>query len=415
MSAQPVFTVYHASKEQSMGLDGGTTRGIGTIAVHAGERPPHPDFTPTSTPIYLSTSYSYSDSATSDAIFGNERPGYVYTRYGNPTTQALETAIAELEGAEAAVAFASGMAATHTAILNEVKAGSRIVAARELYGASASVLTTLFSSLAIETTFVDIFDLDAVAKVVEEQRPRVLFFETISNPLVRVADIRGLVAIAGRVRATVIVDNTFASPLLVNPLVHGAHVVVHSTTKYLSGHGDVTGGAIATDVDRAFELRELAKLTGAIAGPFEAWLTLRGIKTLPLRVTKQSENAGAIASWLAQHPRVSRVNYPGLSASGEMDGQFNSALRGGMLSFEIAGAGKNEAYRFLDALRLCVPATTLGDVYTLALYPPMSSHRGMEPSDRAAIGIGDGLIRLSIGIEDVEDVIADLDQALNAT
>jgi cystathionine gamma-synthase/methionine-gamma-lyase len=306
------------------------------------------------------------------------------------------------------------MAAIHTAILNEVKAGSRIVAARELYGATSAVLVNLFASLDVETTFVDVFDLAAVAAVVEEIRPRVLLFETISNPLVRVADIGGLAEIARRVRATVIVDNTFASPLLVNPLRHGAHVVVHSTTKYLGGHGDVTGGAIATDADRAYELRELAKLTGGIAGPFDAWLTLRGIKTLPLRVTRQSENAAAVAGWLAAEPRIERVHYPGLIELGAATGQFNSDLRGGMLSFEIAGAGCAEAHRFLESLRLCVPATTLGDVFTLVLYPPMSSHRGVEPEQRAAIGINDGLLRLSVGIEDTEDIIADLKQALDA-
>jgi len=397
-----------------MALVFNSERGFGTTAVHAGERPPTPDFVPTTTPIYLSTSFSYEDAATSEAVFGNERPGYVYTRYGNPTTRALETAIAALEGAEDAIAFSSGMAAIHNAILNEVKVGSHIVAARELYGASTASLINLFATIGVETTFVDIFDLAAVRAVVEEIRPRVLFFETISNPLVRVSDIVGLVEIARSVRATVIVDNSFASPLLVNPIRLGAQVVVHSTTKYLSGHGDVTGGAIATDLERSFELRELAKLTGGIAGPFEAWLTLRGIKTLPLRVTKQSENAAAVARWLTTQLAIARVYYPGLTDLGPAEAQFNSELRGGMLAFDLTGGGATRAHRFLDLLTLCVPATTLGDVYSLVLYPPMSSHRGMEPHELAAIGIGDGLLRLSVGIEDVEDIIADLGQALRA-
>jgi cystathionine beta-lyase/cystathionine gamma-synthase len=389
-------------------------RGFATTAVHAGERPARPDFTPTVTPIYLSNSFSYDDTGTSDAVFANERAGYVYTRYGNPTTRALEVAIAELEGTEDAIVFASGMAAIHTAVLNEVRAGSRIVAARELYGATTAVLVNLFASLDVETTFVDIFDLSAVAAAVETVRPRVLLFETISNPLVRVADVAGLAEIARRVRATVIVDNTFASPVLINPVRFGADVVIHSTTKYLGGHGDVTGGAIATDAGRTQDLRELAKLTGGIAGPFEAWLTLRGVKTLSLRVNKQCENAAHVARWLARHPKVARVHYPGLIDLGPAGKQFNSPLRGGMLSFEIADAGCEEAHKFLEALHLCVPATTLGDVYSLVLYPPMSSHRGMDPAERAAIGIGDGLLRLSVGIEDVEDIIADLDQALSA-
>jgi cystathionine gamma-synthase/methionine-gamma-lyase len=390
------------------------SQSFATRAVHAGERPARPDFVPTTTPIYLTNSFSYPDAGISDAIFGGERPGYVYTRYGNPTIQALETAIAELEGAEEAIVFSSGMAAIHTAVLNSVRAGSKIVAAKQLYGASASVLTTVFSSLGVETVFVDLFDLEEVERVMLSVKPRVLFFESIANPLVQVADIPALVAIAKSARATTIVDNTFASPVLINPIKLGVDAVVHSTTKYLSGHGDVTGGAIATDIDRAYELREMVKLTGGISGPFEAWLTLRGIKTLPLRVTRQSENACLVANWLAKSPRISKVYYPGPDDLGEANGQFNSSLRGGMLSFEIAGAGQATAHRFLDELKLCVPATTLGDVYSLVLYPLMSTHRGLSEEEQRESGITAGLLRLSVGIEDPADIIADLDQALNA-
>jgi cystathionine gamma-synthase/methionine-gamma-lyase len=390
-------------------------QGFATRAVHAGERPPRPEFVPTTTPIYLSNSFSYPEADTSEAVFAGERGGYVYTRYGNPTIQALETAIAELEGAEEAVIFSSGMAAIHTAVLNSVRAGSKIVAAKQLYGASASVLTTVFASLGIETVFVDLYDLEEVERVVLEVKPRVLYFESIANPLVQVADIRRLVAIAKQVRATTIVDNTFASPVLINPLKLGVDIVVHSSTKYLSGHGDVTGGAIATDFERAYEIREMVKLTGGISGPFEAWLTLRGIKTLPLRMKRQSDNACLVANWLSRHPKVSKVHYPGLVDLGDVSQQFNSSDRGGMLSFEIAGAAQREAHRFLDAVKVCVPATTLGDVYSLVLYPLMSTHRGLEPDEQRATGITAGLLRLSVGIEDPADIIADLDQALNAT
>jgi cystathionine gamma-synthase/methionine-gamma-lyase len=202
--------------------------------------------------------------------------------------------------------------------------------------------------------------------------------------------------------------------LLVNPAHFGVDAVVHSSTKYLGGHGDVTGGVIATDWGRAAELRELNKLTGAILGPFESWLTLRGLKTLSLRVPRQSENAAAIAAWLADHPSVSAVYYPGLCDLGRANGQFNSELRGGMVSFEIAGAGKEQVFRFMEALRICVTATTLGDVYSLVLSPPSSSHRALTPDQRAEIGIGDGLVRLSVGIEDFGDIISDLEQALHA-
>lgn len=383
--------------------------GFASRAVHAGERAERPTFTPTVTPIYPSSSFFY-DAATSDAVFGGEQPGYVYTRYGNPTTHALETAIAALEGTEDAVAFSSGMAALHAAILCDVKAGARVVAARALYGATAALLTNIFATLGVQTTFVDIFDLAEVERVVQEVKPRVLLFETISNPLVRVADIPALVEIARSVRATVVVDNTFASPVLVNPVRFGADVVVHSTTKYLGGHGDVTGGVVATSSDRAFELLELAKLTGAIPGPFESWLTLRGVKTLPLRVRQQCHNAATIARWLQDHPRIAAVHYPGLAAG--VPDIFNSHHRGGVLAFEIAGANQATVFALLDALKLCQPATTLGDVYTLVLYPPMSTHRGLTPEERAEAGICDGLVRLSAGIEDAEDIIADLDQAL---
>ncbi len=394
--------------------DRSPARGFASRAVHAGERAPKPDFTPTVTPIYPTSSFFYDETETLDAVFGNEREGYVYTRYGNPTTRALETAVASLEGAEDAVAYASGMAAIHAAILHEVQAGSRVVAARDVYGATYAVLTKLFAQLGVQTTFVDILDLDALATTIQEVKPDLVAFETISNPLLRVPDIAAIAALVHGQGVRLMVDNTFASPYLVNPIRHGADVVVHSTTKYLGGHGDVTGGVIATTRERAAALREQSKLTGPTLGPFEAWLTLRGIKTLPLRVRRQSESAARVATWLADHPAIAKVNYPGQSDLGAAANVFNDELRGGMVSFEVAGTGQAEIFRFFQALRLCVPATTLGDVYTLVLHPAMSSHRALTPEQRAEVGIADGLVRLSVGIEDVEDITADLDQALRA-
>jgi cystathionine gamma-synthase/methionine-gamma-lyase len=306
------------------------------------------------------------------------------------------------------------MAAVHAAILSQVQAGNRIVAARDCYGATSAVLNNVFATLGVKTTYVDILDLDRLEEVVAEQRPRLITCETISNPLVRVTDIAGVAAIAKRHRAKLMVDNTFATPVLVNPAALGAHLVVHSATKYLGGHGDVTGGVIAADAETVHELYELNKLTGAVLGPFEAWLTLRGLKTLPLRFRQQCASAATIANWLSAHPAVERVYFPGLAELGPATAQFNGPERGAMLSFDIKDGGRDEVFRFMEAVTLCLPATTLGDVYSLVLYPPISSHRALTPEQRAEIGIRDSLVRLSVGIEDVEDIIADLDQALAA-
>jgi cystathionine gamma-synthase len=328
--------------------------------------------------------------------------------------RALEVAVATLEGTEDALAFGSGMAALLAAILVEVQAGNRIIAARDLYGATQAMLGNVFGTLGVRTTFVDVLDLDEVARVMAEARPRVLLLETLSNPLVHVADLPALVEIAKRHRARTVVDNTFATPLLVNPARFGVDTVVHSTTKYLGGHGDATGGIVATTSNRVLELTELHKLTGGVLGPFEAWLTLRGVKTLSLRMQRQCENAAALAAWLSCHPRVARVYYPTLSPLGNAERIFNGDLRGGIVAFDIAGAAQETVFAFLRALRICLPVTTLGDVYTTVLYPPMSTHRALSPAERTAAGIGDGLVRLSAGIEDVADLIEDLDQALSA-
>lgn len=388
--------------------------GFASRAVHAGERAPRPDFTPTSTPIYPATAFVYDDTATLDAVFGNERPGFVYTRHGNPTTSALEAAIASLEGTEDAVAFSSGMAAVNAAILQGARSGDHVVAAADLYGASYAVLGTLLPTLGIRATFVDVGDLDAVAATAREVRPSLIYLETISNPLMRVADIPALAGIARSVGARLAVDNTFASPWLVNPARLGADLVIHSTTKYLGGHGDVTGGAIAARRETADELRTLVKLLGASPGPFDSWLAMRGLKTLPLRMRQQSENAAIVAHMLEQDSRVTRVYYPGLSDPGVSALVFARPERGGMLSFEIREAGTRQVFAFLEALTMIVPATTLGDVSSLVLYPAISSHRTVPAEERARLGITDSLVRVSVGIEDVEDILSDIDQALSA-
>ena len=393
-------------------------RSIFTRAVHAGERGPRPDFTPVSTPIQHSVGYLYDDMKDLDGIFGGERPGYVYPRYGSPTVSAFERAIAELEGAEDAVAFASGMGAVHAGLLGAgVSAGKAVVAAADVYGATYALLERTFTGLGVQVRFVDITDLDQVARSIAEMRPVVLLCEIISNPLMKVADVPSLAEMAHRAGASLIVDSTFATPYLFRPLEHGADYAVHSATKYLGGHGDVMAGVVACSSRRGLDLRERQKLLGANLGPQEAWLALRGLKTLPLRMRQHCANAQAVAEWLAGREAIAQVNYPGLPDHPQhavAARLFEGSGFGGMLSFELCDAGQPEVFAFMEALDLVLPATTLGDVYSLTLYPAHSSHRQVAPEVRARIGIGDGLVRLSVGIEEVDDIIADLARALES-
>jgi cystathionine gamma-synthase/methionine-gamma-lyase len=387
-----------------------------TRAVHAGERAPRPDYTPVVAPIHPTVGYLYDSMDDLDAIFATTREGYVYPRYGSPTVAAFEAAIAELEGGEAAHAFASGMAAIHAALLAAgVRAGACVVAALDLYGATYTLLGRLFAQLGVSGRFVDVTDLAAAEAALAETRPAALLVETISNPLLKVADLPALGELARRYGAGLLVDNTFASPYLCNPLAMGADFVIHSATKYIGGHGDVMAGVVITSAANRRTLYELNKLVGGVLGPFEAWLAMRGLKTLPLRLRQQCANAAAIAQWLSGHPRIARVNYPGLAAhpQHELAGRlFAGQGFGGVLSFEIAGADRAAVFRFMEALELCLPATTLGDIYTLVLHPATSSHRSLSAQERQRVGIGDGLVRLSAGIEAASDIIADLEQAL---
>ncbi len=393
-----------------------TTHRWATRAVHAGARPAPSDFIPTVLPIHPSVTFLYDQMADLDAVFAGERSGYVYGRYGNPTVTALEEAIADLEDGEAALAFASGMAAIHTALLSVgARAGTAVVAARDVYGATYALLDGLMRTQGVEVHFVDIADLDQVEAVCAECRPVALLVETISNPLLKVADLPALAEIAHHHGAALVVDNTFATPYLVRPLTLGADIVIHSATKYLSGHGDVLAGVMVTSTAHRDAAFEVLKVTGGNLGPHDAWLALRGLKTLPLRMRQHCENAHQVANRLAAHPRIDRVYYPGRSDHPQHDlatRLFGGRGFGGMLAFDIANADQAAVFRCFEAFRLCLPATTLGDVCTLALYPAHSSHRALPPEERARIGIGDGLVRLSVGIEAVEDIIADLEQAL---
>lgn len=387
-----------------------------TRAVHAGERVPPAEYRPVATPIWLSVGYLYESMDDLDAVFGGTKPGQVYLRYSNPTVEALETAVADLEMAHAAQAYSSGMAAIHASLLAAgVKAGTTVVTALDVYGATFSLLRSLFKSLDVNIRTVNVTDHAEVEAALKETGAVVLFVESISNPLLKVADLPALADIAHRHGASLLVDSTFASPYLVNPLKHGADFVIHSATKYLSGHGDVLAGVVATSRENKHTLFELNKLVGGVLGPFEAWLALRGLKTLPLRMKQQCQNAQQIAKWLTKHPRVKKVNYPGLVDHPQHDlaqKLFEGRGCGGVLSFELDGADKAQVYRFMEALAICLPATTLGDVYSLVLHPATSSHRSLTAEERARVGIPDGLVRLSAGIESAEDILSDLEEAL---
>lgn len=389
-----------------------------TIAVHAGEHGNRPDYTPICTPIHNAVTYTYDDMHKLDAVLAGTQAGYVYHRYGNPTITALEEAVARLEGTESAIASASGMAAIHLALLTAgASSGSTVLVANDLYGGTHALLTRVFTALGVHIRTVDTTDLAALGAAVAQTKPTILLLETISNPLLRVTDIPAVAQLAHATGASLIVDNTFAAPCLYRPAAHGADYVVYSATKYHGGHGDVMGGLIAASAQRCQAARELQKLVGGTLGPNEAWLILRGIKTLILRARQQCHNAAAIARFLNSHPRIARVYYPALPTHP----QFVLARRllpgdlyGGIVSFEIEGADQEQVFRFMDALQVIVPATSLGDVYSLILYPAHSSHRTLSEEERQRIGIGPNLVRLSAGIEDAPDLIADLAQALAA-
>jgi cystathionine beta-lyase/cystathionine gamma-synthase len=393
-----------------------SSRSFQTGAVHAGERVPGEEYTPVTTPISTSVGYVYESMDDMDAVFAGQKQGYVYSRYSSPTVAAFEEAVASLEEAEAAQAYSSGMAAIHAALLGSgVKAGVMVVAAMDVYGATFTLLRGLLTTLGVTVRMVEVTDPAEVESALKETEAVCLLAETISNPLLKVADIPTLAGLAHRYGASLLVDNTFASPYLFNPLFSGADYAVHSATKYISGHGDVLGGVIATSAANKKALFELNKMVGGMLGPFEAYLALRGLKTLPLRMAQQCRNAQQVAEWLQKHPRVKNVNFPGLPDHPQhalVETLFEGRGCEGVVSFELDGANKAKVFRFMEALAIFQPATTLGDIYSLVLHPATSSHRGLTPEERARVGISDGLVRLSMDIESTDDLLSDLDSAL---
>lgn len=389
---------------------------IQTKAVHAGDRKKPGPHVPVTTPIVTATSFIYESTAQLDRIFGDEEEGFSYSRYDNPTSAGLQDLLTALENGFGTIACSSGMMAVHLAITTALTdRPKRIVAASALYGATIKLLMNVFDPLGVEIRWVDICDVDGIRAAVAEAKTGCVVMETISNPLLRVGQVDKIAEIARAVGAALVVDNTFATPMLMRPLELGAHFSVHSVTKYLAGHGDVLGGAVISDEAHFSTMRSLSRTYGPILGPFESYLTMRGIKTFPLRMERQCANACRVASWMASHPGISKVHFtgdphhPDASVIARL---LPAGLYGAMISAELKDRDKQGVFAFMDRLKMIVPGTSLGDVHTMTLYPAMSSHRDISPKQRERMGIRENLLRFSIGIESHEDIIADLDQAL---
>ena len=338
-------------------------------------------------------------------------PEFCYSRTGNPTRQALETNLAALENARHALAFSSGMAAINN-VLNLLQAGDHVVACNDLYGGAYRIFTKLYAKLGIEFTFVDTTSADNIMAATRTNT-RLVWLETPSNPLLRVTDIHAGAEAAHQAGALCVVDNTFATPCLQNPLALGADLVVHSTTKYINGHSDALGGSVIVNDDELFErLRFFQNTVGAVPGPQDCFLILRGIQTLAVRVEKHCANAVRIAEHLQNHPGVQCVFYPGLADHPQHEVAARQAKAfGGVVAFEIRG-GVEAVKRFAKSTRLWTLAESLGGVKSLWCHPPTMTHAAVEPEVRRKNGLHDGLIRLSVGLEDVDDLLADLDRAL---
>ena len=382
-----------------------------TLAVHAGE-PPCRVTGALDTPIYQSTTFVSASADEMAAVYGEEKFGYMYTRYGNPTIRALEEKVQKLEGGEAALAFSSGMAAISSAILGYVKAGDHVVASRSLYGAAYNFLNRKLPRMGASTTFVESTRVEDFEKAIQPNT-RMIYFETPSNPVLAILDIAALAALGRSRGIPTVIDNTFASPALQQPLCLGVTVVVHSATKYLCGHGDAMGGAVIGPKPVIDELvHEVIGDFGGVISPFNAWLILRGIRTLHLRMPAHCSNAQQIAEFLDQHPKVERVNYPGLPKHpGHEIAAKQMKAFGAMISFEVKG-GYESGKKVMDRVKVFARAASLGDTRSLIVHSASTSHRAVPRDQRLAIGVTDGLVRLSVGIEAADDLLQDLDQAL---
>jgi len=373
-----------------------------TLCLHAGQEP-DPSTGAIITPIYQTSTY------VQDAL--GKHKGYEYARTQNPTRFALERNIAAIEGGKAGFAFASGMAAIG-AIGTLLKAGDHVIVSKNTYGGTFRFFDKVLTRVAISFSWVDTANLDEVEREISSAT-RMLFVETPTNPVMRLTDLAAAAALARRHNLRLVVDNTFASPYIHRPIEFGADLVVHSTTKYLNGHSDSVGGVVVATRDDDIEwLTFVQNAEGAILGPFDAWLVLRGTKTLALRMERHNANGLAMAQYLEAHPKVTRVHYPGL-ASHPQHALARAQMRGfgGMIAFDLGSL--EAARRLLNSLRLCALAESLGGVETLISHPATMTHASVPADRRAALGITDGLVRLSVGIEDIEDLKADLAQGLD--
>ncbi len=388
--------------------------GFSTRAIRAATTAPQVNQVPSSVPIYQAAAFSTADAAELGDVLTGATPGYAYSRIDNPTTAALGNAVAELEGAEAGLAFATGMAAIHAAIVSVVRAGQTIVATRAVYGTTRDLLVRVLSGLGIATEFVDPRDLGAVDAALARTGAPVLYVETISNPTIVVSDLAALAEVAHRRGALLLVDNTFASPYACRPVELGADLVMHSATKYLSGHGDVLAGAVVGSHERIAAIRPILVDVGGALAPLAAFLVLRGLPTLAIRMERHTETALDLAAWLAGQDGVERVHYPGLPG----DPSHSVAVRqlhvfGGMLAFELTG-GREAGRAFLDAMVVAERTASLGAFRTITTAPPSTTHRQLDEAALREAGIAPGLLRCSVGLEDVEDLRADMEMGLAA-
>jgi len=383
-----------------------------TVAARGGRDLPSAS-RPLTPPIYQTNVYVFEDMEMVESVWEGKKAGYVYGRYGTGNHTMLEELVAAFEGAEAAVACASGMGATTAWLLGLLSAGDHVVAARDLYGTTAAYLATDGRRLGVETTFVDATDTAAVLSALRPTT-RAVFVESISNPLLRLVDLPAVAAALAPRSIDLVVDSSMASPAVMRPIEHGATVVMHSLTKFISGHGDVTGGLVLGLKEPMERLRAAMIRAGTNLGPFDAWLATRGARTLAVRLERQSATALALGQYLERHAAVARVYYPGLASHpqhGLAKRLMSAGVMGAMLSFDLAG-GALAVERFMARTRLLEFAPSFGDVATTWTYPARTSHRRVSDEDKAALGIGPGLVRVSVGLEDPADLLADLDEAL---
>ncbi len=367
-------------------------------------------------PIYQTATFTSADAAELGDVAADPRSGYAYSRIANPTTSALGAAYAELAGGVSGLAVASGMGAIHAALASHLQAGDRVVAPTAAYGSTHTQLTGTFARFGVEVAFADLTDPAVAAEAIAAAPTRVVYAETIANPTTVVTDHAAIARLAHDAGATYIVDNTFASPYICRPLELGADLVVESATKFLGGHSDVIAGVMAGSADAIDRVQSFQIETGATIGPFDAFLVLRGILTLAVRVERHAATAAALAAWLERQPGVRRVLYPGLPSHPQhavATRQFRAGVAGGMLAFDIEG-GRAAGQAIIDALTLTELTASLGSVHTMVVHPPSTSQRQLTDEQLAAAGITPGLLRVSVGLEDLEDLQADFADALEA-